>query len=228
MKIIPKNKKLVIFDCDGVLVDSEILSYETYAKVFAQDNFEVSPDELLHQLSGLSIDDMISTLEKKRGKSFNKGIKDKIAQAIVEAFTKKLKPIPGVISLLQKLVDAEIDFCVVSNGLKSRVSNALRVTGLEKYFTDQQIFDVSQVKNGKPAPDLLLHAAHTTGHDPHDCFVIDDSVTGIKAGLAAGMTVIGFLGGAHAQPAWYRERVLNANPTHLAYDMEAVGKIILI
>lgn len=221
-----KNKKLVIFDCDGVLVDSEVLSYETYAKVFSQNKFDASPDELLHQLSGLSIDGMIQTLGKKRQKPFKKGIKEEIAQAIVKAFAEKLKPISGVKLLLDTLEKEQIDFCVVSNGLRSRITQALKVTNLEKYFVDNRIFDVSQVHNGKPSPDLLLYATNQMGYRPCDSIVIDDSVTGIAAGRAAHMTIIGFLGGSHAQALWYQEKVINAQPTYLAYSMEEVFNII--
>lgn len=218
-----KNIKLVIFDCDGVLVDSEILSYETYAKVFAQENFDLSPDELLDRLSGLSLPDMIAALEKTEKRSFSSDILDKIDKAIRESFSRSLKPVPGSAELLEKLTAHGIKICVVSNGFRGRIDHALTVTGLKKYFQDDQIFDVSQVKNGKPAPDLLLYAARQMGVDPTHTVVVDDSVTGIRAARAAQMHVIGFLGGSHTAAKGYQTRVKRAQADRVAYSMDEIA-----
>ncbi len=222
-----KNIKLVIFDCDGVLVDSETLSYETYTKVFAQENFDLSPDELLDRLSGLSLPDMIAMLEKTEGRSFSSDILDKIDKAIRESFSRSLKPVSGTSELLEKLTAHGIKICVVSNGFRGRIDHALTVTGLKKYFPDNHIFDVSQVKNGKPAPDLLLYAAKQMGANPMDTVVVDDSVTGIRAAQAARMAVIGFLGGSHAAAEGYQTRINRAQADTIAYSMDEISDFFI-
>lgn len=222
-----KKPDLVIFDCDGVLVDGEVLSYETYAKVFTQENFAISPDDLMHRYSGLSLADMIAEIEKTGHIRFSSAILEKIDQAIREVFMQKLKPVSGVIELLEELKQQNIPVCLVSNGLRSRVDCALKATGLKKYFPENQIFDVSLVKRGKPAPDLLMYAAWATDKNPGRCVAIDDSVTGITAARAADMPVIGFLGGAHATGLEYQANVKAAKPTALAYSMDDVAKLLL-
>ncbi|MCL5437058.1 MAG: HAD-IA family hydrolase [Candidatus Dependentiae bacterium] len=221
-----ETPKLVIFDCDGVLVDSEVLSYQTYAKVFAEENFRASPEELLRRLSGLTLADMISTIEKEEGIRFSSDIFDRIAKAIHEAFTNELKAMPGTAHLLERLAAAGIRSCVVSNGLKSRVDQALTVTGLKKYFPERHIFDISLVTRGKPAPDLLLYAAKSFSTSPAVCLVIDDSVTGIRAAQAAHMQTIAFLGGSHTTIDNYQEKVRATEPDAIAFSMDEVVRLI--
>lgn len=222
-----QKPELVIFDCDGVLVDSEVLSYETYAKVFASENFDITPSDLLDRLSGLSLSDMLQSLKKNAGVTLSSNIKDKLHKAILQRFTRDLRPMPGIIDLLENLTAIPIPFCVASNGSKARITHALTVTGLREYFSDERIFDVSLVKNGKPAPDLFLYAAEKMGIAPNQCLVIEDSVTGIAAAKAAQMAVIGFLGGSHCTAKNYASRIHAAQPSLVVDSIDAVKKILV-
>lgn len=217
---------MIIFDCDGVLIDGEILSYKTYAKILAEENFGVSSDELLKRFSGLSLADMITGVEKTYGVHLNSNIYNKIDKAICEVFRAHLKPMPGIVDVLEKLKRQNIPFCLVSNGLRSRIDCALDATGLKKYFPKNHLFDVSLVKNGKPSPDLYLHAALAMGAAPSACLVIDDSAAGIQAAKSAHMLVIGFLGGEHAKTVPYQKAIRDAKPDAIAYSMREVIDLI--
>jgi HAD superfamily hydrolase (TIGR01509 family) len=124
---------------------------------------------------------------------------------IFSAFEEKL------ISLLENVLKhcytKKIDYCIASNSKVNWITHALRVTDHLKYFTDKTIFSASQLQYAKPAPDLFLFAAKQMGYSPKDCIVIEDSTAGIEAAIAAKMTVIGFLGGGHAQYSWYQDRI---------------------
>ncbi|HBY05476.1 MAG: hypothetical protein UV38_C0003G0042 [candidate division TM6 bacterium GW2011_GWE2_42_60] len=216
------SPKLILFDCDGVLVDSELLSYRIYTEEFAQEGLHKTPEELLKIWSGFSLDAMIKAAEVSIKRPISPHFKQRLNTHIFKAFLTELRPIAGIPHFLEQLKKHSITVCVVSNGEQDRVNSALITTKLDSFFPTPNRFNVSMVKNGKPAPDLLLLAAKTMGVTPNQCLVIDDSVTGINAAQAAQMPVVGFLAGAHAQAPWYQKRLYK---THAPFFTHSTGDL---
>jgi HAD superfamily hydrolase (TIGR01509 family) len=184
---------LIIFDCDGVLVDSEIVSFETEAEMFAEIGIGLTAHDLLTRFLGTSSASMFATIEQENGIRLPPDFAERAARRTLEAFDRALKPIPGIVELLADLPDRK---CVASSSEPPRIRHSLTLAGLLQHF-EPHIFSATQVKRGKPAPDLFLLAAESMGVAPARCLVIEDSVAGVTAARAAGMTVLGFTGGSH-------------------------------
>ncbi len=184
---------LIIFDCDGVLVDSEIVSFEAEADMLAEVGIRLKAHDLLARFLGTSSASMFSIIEQESGVKLPADFAERAAQRTLEAFDRKLKPIPGVAELLADLPNRK---CVASSSEPPRIRHSLSLAGILHHF-EPHIFSATQVKRGKPAPDLFLFAAGSMGTPPERCLVIEDSVAGVTAARAAGMTVLGFTGGSH-------------------------------
>jgi HAD superfamily hydrolase (TIGR01509 family) len=183
---------LIIFDCDGVLVDSEVLSCGCLSDVLASHGIDLGVDEALELFVGRSITavrEHYGALGRLLPDEFSNELKIRVR----ERFSESLLPIEGVGSALGNL---KLPICVASSSDLDRVSFSLMLTGLSGYFGGR-LYTSQMVKRGKPAPDLFLHAAAAMRADPHRTLVIEDSVSGVRAGKAAGMTVWGFVGGGH-------------------------------
>jgi len=184
---------LIIFDCDGVLVDSEIVSFEAEAEVFAEIGIAFTAQDLLGRFLGMSSASMFAVIEREHGLTLPADFAERAAQRTLEAFDQRLKPIPGIAELLAGLPDRK---CVASSSEPPRIRHSLSLAGILHHF-EPNIFSATQVKHGKPAPDLFLFAAGSMGTAPARCLAIEDSVAGVTAARAAGMTVLGFTGGSH-------------------------------
>src|SRR5215813_9195458 len=184
---------LIIFDCDGVLVDSEIVSFEAEAEVFAEIGIDLTAEDLLARFLGMSSASMFAIIEREHGIKLPADFAEQAARRTLEAFDQRLKPIPGIAELLAGLPDRK---CVASSSEPPRIRHSLSLAGLLHHF-EPHIFSATQVKHGKPAPDLFLFAAESMGAAPARCLAIEDSVAGVTAARAAGMTVLGFTGGSH-------------------------------
>src|SRR5712664_979200 len=187
---------LIIFDCDGVLVDSEILSCRCLADGLAACGIDVSMDQVLDLFLGRSISAVLEHYAGL-GQVIPEQFPAELTAKLREAFLSGLCPIEGVSSVLEGL---QTPHCVASSSDVDRVSFSLALTGLAAHF-DGRLYTSQMVERGKPAPDLFLYAAERMQADPRRTLVIEDSVSGIEAGKAAGMTVWGFVGGSH-----YRSR----------------------
>jgi HAD superfamily hydrolase (TIGR01509 family) len=187
---------LIIFDCDGVLVDSEVLSCRCLSDVLAGYGIDLGPGEVLDLFLGRSVAAVHSHCEAS-GRMLPEQFAAELKAAVHAAFLPGLGPIEGVNAVL---ADLQIPHCVASSSDLDRVSFSLSLTGLAPHF-DQRLYTSQMVKRGKPAPDLFLYAAEKMQADPRRTLVIEDSVSGVTAGKAAGMTVWGFVGGSH-----YRQR----------------------
>jgi HAD superfamily hydrolase (TIGR01509 family) len=183
---------LIIFDCDGVLVDSEVLSCGCLSAVLAGHGIALGLDEALERFVGRSVA-AVREHYGERGRPLPDRFPTELKSRVRETFAASLLPIEGVAALLGSL---KLPICVASSSDLDRVSFSLAMTGLAEYF-DGRIYTAQMVKHGKPAPDLFLHAAAEMGADPRHTLVIEDSVSGVRAGKAADMTVWGFIGGAH-------------------------------
>jgi len=212
---------LVIFDCDGVLVDSEIVSFEAEAEALAEHCINVPVDELLDRFVGLSSASAFAILEKEHGIRLPPDFAARCRQRVLETFDRKLRPIAGVAALLEGLTHRR---CVASSSEPSRIRHSLRVTGILHHF-DPHIFSATQVTHGKPAPDLFLFAAAQMGAAPARCLVIEDSLPGVTAARAAGMAVLGFTGAGHCR-AGHAETLRAAGAHAVLTSMREAGSYL--
>ena len=186
---------LVIFDCDGVLIDSELLSVRADRETLAECGIELSIDEILERYAGISFAAVVADLEARHGR-LPADFADRRRRRLWPLFDSELQAIPGVSAVIDALT---CKACVASSGRPDRLRHTLSLVGLYDRF-HPNIFSAVEVAHGKPAPDLFLHAAERMGVTPARCIVIEDSLPGVTAAVAAGMTVIGFVGASHCRP----------------------------
>ena len=188
----PTKPDLIIFDCDGVLVDSEVLSCQCLSDVLAEFGIALSPEQALELFLGRSTA-AIEQHYRERGQIVPDGFLARLKSRVIATFATSLRPIAGVGAVLSEL---DAPFCVASSSDIDRVSLSLDVTGLAPHFGDR-LYTAQMVKHGKPAPDLFFHASEKMQISPARTLVIEDSISGVQAAKAAGMTVWGFVGGSH-------------------------------
>lgn len=192
---------LIIFDCDGVLVDSELIASRELAAYLTDLGRSTQAEECRESFTGLSLHSVSVKIETEWGVTLPNDFVAQLRTRDRAAFERNLKPVPGIFHALDKLDLKGIPYCVASSGTPEKIRHSLTVTGLLKRF-DNHLFSASQVVNGKPAPDLFLFAAHSMGFDPAACMVIEDSVAGVQGAKAAGMRVLGFTGASHCGPGY--------------------------
>lgn len=183
-----QHKGLIIFDCDGVLVDSEGLCAQVFSEQLQGIGLEYSVDWCLEHFHGLSLPECFQYLEQECGRPLPVDFKLQLDRATLEAYDSDLRAVAGVANVLECLMEMDLPFCVASNGGRPKVLKALEITGLAQYFSNN-IFTIDNVQRGKPAPDLFLHAAASMRVEPEDVFIVEDSAAGIDAALAARMRV---------------------------------------
>lgn len=210
---------LVIFDCDGVLVDSEIVSFEAEAEALAEVGISVPPDELVERFIGLSSASAFAVLEREHGIRLPPDFSERCRQRVLDAFDKRLRPIPGIAGLLEWLAHRR---CVASSSEPARIRHSLALVGILHHF-DPHIFSATQVTHGKPAPDLFLFAAAQMGVAPNRCVVIEDSVPGVTGARAAGMRILGFTGGGHCRDG-HADRLRAAGAEDVFVSMGDLGR----
>lgn len=182
---------LVIFDCDGVLVDSEAIANPLLRDALAEYGLVMTLDEVVETYVGRSMLAVVSISEELLGQKLPDDFLDVLQVKTFAAFEHDLKAIPGVEVLIKSLIDRNIDICVASSGSFEKMDVTLGLTGLKKYFAGR-VFSTTQVARGKPYPDLYLYAADQMSVEPAKCLVIEDSVPGVQGAVAAGMEVIAF------------------------------------
>jgi len=184
---------LVIFDCDGVLVDSEILSKRTLLKMLKELGANVSDEYFYTYFLGYNFEHVTAKVLADFSIVLSDDFRNAYRTALLEVFTTELKPTVELDIMLEKI---NVKSCVATSSSPAKVSHALHLTALDKYFSGN-VFTASEVKNGKPAPDLFLHAANKMGVSAEHCLVIEDSQAGIKGAKAANMRVIRYAGASH-------------------------------
>jgi len=182
---------LIIFDSDGVLVDSERIALTVLARAASEEGAAIGLDEAIRSFRGVKMADCVREIERRSGRSVRESFIADVRQAIALAFDAELKPVEGIHAAL-----AEITFpvCVASNGPMSKLTHTLGLTKLLSHF-EGRIFSAYEVGSWKPDPGLFLYAAQTLGVHPSRCVVVEDSLSGVLAAKAAGMPVLGFTGG---------------------------------
>ena len=184
---------LVIFDCDGVLIDSEYLSATVLIEVFADIGVKIDLEFVYNNFVGHSFPNVAALHAKKHGSNVPETFEADYRNTLLNRFVGRLLPIAGIETVLAQLA---VPYCLASGSSPARVQRSLEIVGLQNYFINR-IFTTTMVKRGKPSPDIFLFAARTMGVDPKNCLVIEDTTTGIAAAKAAGMPTWHFTGGSH-------------------------------
>ena len=187
---------LVIFDCDGVLIDSEPIANRVLQRQLEAAGLAMGHEEVMKTFVGRTRDGCIEMAGRMLGRPLPADFGAAWDAALFEALAREVKPVEGITEVLDGL---RLPWCVASNGEPDRMRLALRAAGLLDRVGDR-LFSAKQVARPKPAPDLFLHAARAMGHLPATCAVVEDTPTGVKAAAAAGMRVFGYVGAAHADP----------------------------
>ncbi len=215
------RSKLIIFDCDGVLVDSEPLAALAYERVYEKHGMAGVDGSIIAQCIGMKQADIIMKIKALTGHQLPEEVSGDIWSETMNLFTQELQPTAGIAEFLNAL---PLERCVASSSSIERINHSLSVTGLAKFF-GEAIYSSSMVKNGKPAPDIFLFAADKMGVDPADCVVIEDSPLGVQGAVAAGMVAIGYTGGGHTYPE-HGARLASAGASQICVDWQSVGRQI--
>jgi len=185
---------LVIFDCDGVLVDSEVLFNRVLADQLTACGYPIDADSAIERFTGMSMPSLMAVVESDLGHALPDGFAIACRARANDVLDRDLQAIPGIGDVLDRHTGPR---CVASSSSSARIRRSLKTAGLIGHFADATLFSAAMVKRGKPAPDLFLHAAGMMHAAPADCVVIEDSLPGAQAAVAAGMTTLGFTGGSH-------------------------------
>ncbi|TYO64955.1 HAD family hydrolase [Bradyrhizobium hipponense] len=212
---------LIIFDCDGVLVDSEVISCRAHADVLTRHGYPITSDEVFERFLGRSTRQANLEIESELGRKLPEAYHGDLQHELFRAFEADLEAIRGIHDVLD-IVTQRV--CVASSGSHQRMQVSLGSTGLYERLAPN-IFSASQVKHGKPAPDLFLFAASEMGVPPQRCVVIEDSLAGIAGARAAGMTVFGFHGGSHCGDG-YAETLRQAGADLTFDDMRQLPELV--
>ncbi|MFI1564955.1 HAD family hydrolase [Streptomyces sp. NPDC020490] len=183
---------LVIFDNDGVLVDSEPISNRLLAAHLTELGHPTSYEESIRDYMGSAMHRIHELVLERTGRRLPDDFDDVFHARVFAAFERELKPVAGVAGVLERLSADGVPFCVASSGSHERIRVGHRTTGLDRWFEEGRIFSSQDVGRGKPAPDLFLYAAERMGVAPERCVVVEDSPLGVRAAVAAGMDVLGF------------------------------------
>jgi HAD superfamily hydrolase (TIGR01509 family) len=216
-----KKLAAVIFDCDGVLVDSEKLALEVELEVLAGLGLTFERDDYVLRFMGLSTDAFHVAIEQESLKRLGRSVAAEVrgSERLRQVMIEHLTEVPGAVEAISALKQPK---AIASSGSRAGLERKLKQTGLWDHFVPY-VFSADHVANAKPAPDLFLHAAAALGVAPETCLVLEDSVNGVIAAKAAGMTVWGFLGGGHAHDG-LGQRLLAAGAERVVKDWpEAVG-----
>lgn len=206
---------LIIFDCDGTLVDSERITTIAFSKILQEKcNILLPFDELVRRFMGQSSQECLRIIEDILGQKPPSDLQDTYQKAVSNALKTSVRSIEGVENVLEILIQESIPYCIASAGTHEKMQTTLKKSNLMRYF-DNNIFSTSQVSNGKPSPDIYQYAAKSMNcFDPEKCLVIEDTPIGITGAINAGMTVFGFA------DLFDEQTLFNSGAHHVFTDME--------
>lgn len=213
----------VVFDFDGVIADSEALANTVLAEAVTSLGRPTSLDDALRRYQGKRWHEVVSLVEQDIGRPLPDDFTDQLKADTLQRLKTELAEVDGAISFIR---DLELPKCIASSSPLERLNVSLHALRIHDEF-DGRIFSADTVANGKPAPDIFLHAAARLNVAPADCVVIEDSVTGVEAGLAAGMTVIGLCAASHCRDG-HSDRLSAAGATHVASSWSEVAKFFAL
>jgi HAD superfamily hydrolase (TIGR01509 family) len=217
------SRELLIFDCDGVLIDSEHLAVRADLACLAEDGIDIPEAEILGRYVGISVAEMVAELEQRFSRRVAGDFAARHNARLRVIFEAELRAMRGVEAVIDAWPGAR---CVASSSTPARLRHALGLVGLYDRFAPH-IFSAVQVARGKPAPDLFLYAAARMGVEPKACVVIEDSPAGVEAAVAAGMEVIGFTGGSHCAPG-HAARLAERGAAHIVDDMARLLQVLAL
>ncbi|EKF18696.1 HAD family hydrolase [Nitratireductor pacificus] len=212
------QRPLIIFDCDGVLVDSEPLAAIAFERVYRKHGMTITTD-IVGQCIGMKQADIITRIHELTGHAFPEHATGDFWVETQALFAEDLEPTRGILPFLQSLRGPR---CVASSSSMKRIALSLEVTGLASFF-GEEVFSTAMVKHGKPAPDIFLFAAERLGSEPSSSVVIEDSPFGVQGAVAAGMTAIGFTGGSHTYSG-HAEKLTQAGAHAICTDWPGVER----
>jgi HAD superfamily hydrolase (TIGR01509 family) len=198
-----RDLRLVIFDCDGVLVDSEVISNRVLARALSAEGLATTLEQSRRAYQGLLLDDIVLSAQGALGRSLSKGFAERFERDREKAFRAELRAVAGAAEAVTQLKAAGVEVCVASQGKLEKTRLSLELTGLRPLFAEEALFSAYSVPRGKPFPDLFLHAAERMGFPKEGSVVVEDTPSGVLAAVAAGMQVIGYA--ADSDPAALRE-----------------------
>ncbi|MFF7310160.1 HAD-IA family hydrolase [Streptomyces sp. NPDC008137] len=213
------NYDLVIFDNDGVLVDSEPISNRLLAAYLTELGHPTSYEESIRDYMGSAMHRIHELVLERTGQRLPESFDDVFHARVFAAFEQELVAVAGVSGVLEKLAADGVPYCVASSGSHERIRVGHRTTGLSQWFDERRIFSSQDVGRGKPAPDLFLYAAERMGVAPERCVVVEDSPLGVRAAVAAGMDVYGFTAMTPAEKL--------ADATRLFSDMGELADLLV-
>ncbi len=205
--------KLVIFDCDGVLIDSEFISAVVLINELRAINIKINFDYVLKNFIGRSFLEVAAQINDSFNSCLPLNFEERYSRKLLDEFRQKLKTTTGVEKVLKNL---NVKSCVATSSSPKRVARSLEFVNLDNFF-GRNVFTVSEVNKGKPAPDLFLHAAQVMRTKPEECLVIEDSIYGIQAAYSAGMEAIQYTGGSHYSQSLRPNDIMQPSVTSLKY-----------
>jgi HAD superfamily hydrolase (TIGR01509 family) len=185
--------RLVIFDCDGVLVDSESISNDVLAQKLTREGLPTTLAEARRDYQGLLLAEVVARAQARLGRALPPGWLESYERERAEVFRRELRPVTGAATVVERVTAAGLEVCVASQGKLAKTRLSLGLTGLRPLFRPEALFSAESVARGKPYPDLFLRAAATLGAAPSGCVVVEDTPSGVTAAVAAGMRVLGYV-----------------------------------
>ncbi len=218
-----KKEKLLVWDFDGVIADSEILWCKNWQDHLNRIGCDISFEESVKYLAGVGMTDKVRVLKEKFDIDLPDGVEDAVYKDSVRDMKTKMKMIDGVEQCLNL---TQYNHCLATGGSYEKTDIKIDVLKLHKYFNKDNIFSSESVKIGKPEPDLFLLAAEKIGYKPKDCIVIEDSTHGVEAAIRAGMNVIVFTGATHTNNDKYRQKIKDMGVENIFSNMNDVYKFL--
>ncbi|AXA70365.1 phosphoglycolate phosphatase [Achromobacter insolitus] len=216
---------LVIFDCDGVLIDSEIIAARAQSRALAAHGIAITPEEAARRFAGIPDADMWQTLQQESACSLPEGFAREYADGLAATFRQELRALPGALETVRALRERGLQVCVASSSTPPKLEAALKLVGLWDEFAPH-VFSTAQVAHGKPAPDVFLFAARQMRAAILDCVVVEDSVPGVRAARAARMRAVGYVGASHNGPD-QRQRLLDEGASDVIDDLRRLPELLL-
>jgi len=215
-----RDLQLVIFDCDGVLVDSEVISNRVLAEMLSDEGLPTTLAQARREYQGMLLADIRTSAEQKLGRSLPEDWLARYETERDSAFNRELEPVAGAIETVAQITAAGIPVCVASQGKLTKIKRSLDLTGLDHFFPETARFSSYSVARGKPAPDVFLHAAASMRTEPPDCVVVEDTPSGITAAISAGMCALGLAADSDEQA------LRNAGATKILDSLDELPELL--
>jgi beta-phosphoglucomutase-like phosphatase (HAD superfamily) len=213
--------QLVIFDCDGVLVNSEVISNRVLADALSVEGLPTTLPQARREYQGLLLGEVVERAEQSLGRALAEGWLERFERDRAEAFRRELEPVRGAAAAVRNVKQAGIPVCVASQGGLRKTRMTLGLTGLSPLFGGDALFSGQLVPRGKPYPDLFLHAAAMMGATPSRCVVVEDTVSGVSAAVAAGMRALGYAADSD-------EAALRRAGAEVLHDLSELAELLAI